>query len=218
MHPRKPRTPHQGPKAHNAKSSSVGSAGGRSRVRDSAEARPERILPPPSGRGASEVIQTTVEGLGYQLVEIERLPRGLLRISIDRLPDRTYPVPSEFVTVDDCELVTRQLQWVLEVEQVSYERLEVASPGLDRPLLSPLDWARFAGLEVDVTFKLPFQGRRKFRGVLASAEAGPRLIIAEGANEQALDFTLEEVREARLVPVVNFKGRQAAAQNGEQEP
>jgi ribosome maturation factor RimP len=137
---------------------------------------------------------------------------------MDRLPDRVYPVASEFVTVDDCELVTRQLQWVLEVEQVAYERLEVASPGLDRPLLSPADWVRFSGLEVDVTFKLPFMGRRKFRGFLEQGESGPRLIVTEGKQEQALDFSLEEVREARLVPVVNFKGRQAPAQNGEQEP
>ena len=163
------------------------------------------------------VLESTVQGLHYDLVDVERLPRGLLRISIDRVPGHVYAVESEFVTVDDCELVTRQLQLVFEVEQVDYERLEVSSPGLDRPLRKPQDWDRFCGLEVDVTFKLAFQGRRKYRGLLVQAQPQPRLVVQEGKTEQALDFTLDEVREARLVPVVDFKGRAKAARNGEQQ-
>lgn len=167
--------------------------------------------------GWMTVLESTVQGLHYDLVDVERLPRGLLRISIDRVPGHAYAVESEFVTVDDCEIVTRQLQLVFEVEQVDYERLEVSSPGLDRPLRKPQDWDRFCGLEVDVTFKLAFQGRRKYRGVLVQAQPQPRLIVLEGKTEQALDFTLEEVREARLVPVVDFKGRAKPARNGEQQ-
>ena len=163
-------------------------------------------------------LESTVQGLGYEVVEVERLPRGLMRVSIDRIPGHAYPVASEFVTVDDCEMVTRQLQLLLEVEAVAYERLEVSSPGLDRPLRKPQDWVRFTGLEVDVTFKAPFQGRRKYRGLLLQAEPQPRLMLREGKTEQALDFSLEEVREARLVPVVDFKGRRQGARNGEQEP
>ena len=164
-------------------------------------------------------LASTVEGLGYEVVDVERLPRGLVRVSIDRVPGRTYPTgESEFVTVDDCETVTRQLQYVLEVENFSYERLEVSSPGLDRPLRKPADWQRFVGSEVEVTFKMPFQGRKKFKGVLVQAEPAPRLIVTEGKTEQALDFQLEEVREARLVPVVDFKGRRpsrsGAAESG----
>ncbi len=170
-----------------------------------------------SSAGWAAVLESTVEGLGYQLVDVERLPRGLLRISIDRTPGHVYPTESEFVTVDDCEVVTRQLQLVFEVESVDYDRLEVSSPGLDRPLRRPQDWERFCGLEVDVTFKLPFQGRRKYRGLLAQTQPQPRLIVKEGKTEQALDFTLDEVREARLVPVVDFKGRAKGARNGEQQ-
>lgn len=170
-----------------------------------------------SSAGWMTVLESTVQGLGYELVDVERLPRGLLRISIDRLPGHVYPVESEFVTVDDCEVVTRQLQLVFEVENVDYERLEVSSPGLDRPLRQPEHWERFCGLEVDVTFKAPFQGRRKFRGLLVQAQPQPRLIVKEGKTEQALDFALEEVREARLVPVVDFKGRAKPARNGEQQ-
>jgi len=162
-------------------------------------------------------LESTVQGMGYELVDVERLPRGLLRISIDRVPGHAYAVVSDFVTVDDCERVTRQLQLVFEVEAVDYQRLEVSSPGLDRPLRKPQDWDRFCGLEVNVTFKTPFDGRRKYRGLLSQSQPQPRLIIKEGKTEQALEFTLDEKREARLVPVVDFKGRAQAARIGEQQ-
>lgn len=204
-------------------------------------------------------IERTVTGLGYELVEVERAARGLLRVTIDRVPGHAYPgAPSESVTVDDCEAVTRQLQYVLEVENADYARLEVSSPGLDRPLKREADYARFAGELVEITLKMPFQGRRKYRGLLqsrpaeapleatpagapgaeAAAPAGWRLVLQdeapaarksggkavrsnakarakpkddEDAPVQVLDFAFDEVREARLVPVVDFKGRRAQA-------
>jgi ribosome maturation factor RimP len=149
----------------------------------------------------------TVEGLGYDLVDVEREGRGLLRVTIDRVPGRTYTGgDGEFVTVDDCEAVTRQLQYVLEVEGCDYARLEVSSPGLDRPLKRARDYERFAGAEVDLTLREPFQGRRKYRGTLAHGDGGHWRLALPG-GEQALDFALDEVREVRLVPVVDFKGR-----------
>jgi ribosome maturation factor RimP len=205
-------------------------------------------------------IERTVTGLGYELVEVERVARGLLRVTIDRVPGHVYPgAASESVTVDDCEAVTRQLQYVLEVENADYARLEVSSPGLDRPLKRESDYARFAGELVEITLKMPFQGRRKYRGVLQSrpvegepapvdgadaagvapqAAGGWRLVLQqeaptahkgggkagrsnakarvkpgddEEAPVQVLDFAFDEVREARLVPVVDFKGRRARA-------
>ena len=153
-------------------------------------------------------IERTVTGLGYDLVDVERSARGLLRVYIDRLPNDPQ---GEFITVDDCEKVTRQLQHVLEVEGCAYERLEVSSPGLDRPLKKPADYVRFSGEKVELTLKVPFQGRKKYQGVLGQAdEGGWRLVFDDGKGEQALDFSLEEVREARLVPVVDFKGRRFA--------
>jgi ribosome maturation factor RimP len=168
-------------------------------------------------------VERTVNGLGYDLVETERAPRGLLRIYIDRVAGDPN---GEFITVDDCEKVTRQLQHVLEVESFAYERLEVSSPGLDRLIHKSADFQRFVGHEVDVTLKLPFQGRKKYRGLLqvlegvatavdpASAPAAWRLVFSEGKVEQALDFALQEVKEARLVPVVDFKGRRFAPAEG----
>ena len=177
-------------------------------------------------------VERTVTGLGYDLVDAEKSAGGLLRVFIDHLP----PAP-EFINVDDCEKVTRQLQHVLEVEGCAYERLEVSSPGLDRPLKKAADYARFAGAQIEITLKLPFKGRKKFSGELQALGDGWRLVLdpprpgravkraagaqaglaetassADGALPgQALDFSLDEVREAHLVPVVDFKGRRFAA-------
>lgn len=158
-------------------------------------------------------VERTVAGLGYELVECERAAAGLLRVFIDRVPGHVYPTdaggaPGEFVTVEDCEAVTRQLQYVLEVEGADYRRLEVSSPGLDRPLKKPADYERFAGERIDVTLKLPFEGRKRFQGLLVAVEGGGwELHFNDGKAEQVLGFALDEIREARLVPVVNFKGR-----------
>ncbi len=158
-----------------------------------------------------DATQRTVAGLGYELVDLERTGGGLLRVFIDRVPGASYPTgEAEFVTVDDCEAVTRQLQYVLEVEQCDYTRLEVSSPGLDRPLKHEADYARFAGATVALTLKLPLAGRKKFEGLLAAREGGWRLQMtakAKGEPAQGLDFVFDEVREARLVPVVDFKGK-----------
>ena len=160
-----------------------------------------------------QAVERTVTGLGYEMVDLERTGGGLLRVSIDRVAGSVYPSgESEFVTVDDCEAVTRQLQYVLEVEPCDYKRLEVSSPGLDRPLKREADYARFAGQAIDLTLRLPFQGRKKFRGTLGAREGGWRLtfeVTAKGQPEQAMDFVFDEVREARLVSVVDFKGRPA---------
>lgn len=159
-------------------------------------------------------VERTVTGLGYELVDTERTSSaggGLLRVYIDRVAGDPN---GEFITVDDCEKVTRQLQHVLEVENCAYARLEVSSPGLDRPLKKPADFARFAGLAIDLTLKLAFQGRKKYSGVLQSRPEGEgegwRIVFNDGKTDQALDFSLDEVREARLVPVVDFKGRRFA--------
>jgi ribosome maturation factor RimP len=96
-------------------------------------------------------VERTVTGLGYDLVDAEKSAGGLLRVFIDHLPPGQVdhlPPSTAFITVDDCEKVTRQLQHVLEVEGCAYERLEVSSPGLDRPLKKAADYARFAGEQI----------------------------------------------------------------------
>ena len=181
-----------------------------------------------------QTIDDTVRGLGYDLVEIERSPGGLLRVTIDFPWDPQAPVDAP-VTVEDCERVTRQLQYVLEVEGVDYRRLEVSSPGIDRPLRGAHDFKRFVGEVVDLTLKAPIgsaaeglvsANRKKFRGVLHQQEDGGWQIVWRDepavkpgqrvsakrvpAPEQVLGFTLDELSSARLAPLVDFKGRNPA--------
>ncbi len=197
-----------------------------------------------------DIVEQTVAGLGYDLVEIDRSAGGLLRITIDLpwLPPVAGAAQGasgdQFITVEDCEKVTRQLQYALEVDEVDYKRLEVSSPGIDRPLRHDQDFERFVGHVVDVTLKMPLGSaaagqvsptRKKFRGVLerveAAADASPQAertwqivwrdepVTKPGqkiskkrppAPTQALGFVLSELKEARLAPIVSFKGRAQA--------
>lgn len=159
-------------------------------------------------------IERTVTGLGFDLVDVERSARGLLRVYIDRVPGRVYPEAQgagDLVTVDDCEAVTRQLLYSLEVDNVAYERLEVSSPGLDRLLKKESDFERFTGQAVDVTLKEAFQGRKNWRGILGRSDSGWCLELQGPHAGSEMNFMIDEVREARLVPVIDFKGRRAAA-------
>ncbi|WP_338819442.1 ribosome maturation factor RimP [Acidovorax temperans] len=191
-----------------------------------------------------QIVEQVVTGLGYDLVEIERSAGGLLRITID-LPwvapatDAPAPLLDQFVTVEDCEKVTRQLQFALEVDGVEYKRLEVSSPGIDRPLRHEQDFVRFEGSVIDITLKAPMgaaaagqvsANRKKFRGTLERAESGGWQIVWRDepavkpgqkvskkrvpAPLQALGFALDELRDARLAPIVDFKGRAGKAGQG----
>lgn len=184
-----------------------------------------------------ETIEQTVTGLGYALVDIERTGGGLLRVTIDQ----PYVQGAEqFINAEDCEKVTRQLQFVLEVEGAAYSRLEVSSPGIDRPLRGEKDFERFAGELIDLTLKAPIgaaaaagsgvaASRKKFRGTLERAASGWQIVWSEEpavkpgqkvsrkkipAPLQALGFTLDEIVQARLAPVVDFKGRRPKSAPG----
>jgi ribosome maturation factor RimP len=109
------------------------------------------------------IIELAVSGMGYEVVDVEHAHDGLLRVYID--------APSG-IGLDDCEKVSRQLSHVLAVEDVDYTRLEVSSPGLDRPLKKPTDFERFAGTEVSVRLRRALEGRRNFEGVLTVEEGG----------------------------------------------
>ncbi len=187
-----------------------------------------------------DIVEQTVAGFGYELVEIERSAGGLLRITIDQ---PWVPGAEQFIGVEDCEKVTRQLQFALEVDAVEYKRLEVSSPGIDRPLKREQDFARFVGEVVDITLKAPVgreaaalgaspvhANRKRFRGTLERVETAdvvawqivwrdePAVKPGQKVSKkrvpaplQVLGFTLDELREARLAPIVDFKGRKAKA-------
>jgi ribosome maturation factor RimP len=135
------------------------------------------------------LLETTVAGMGYELVGVER-PGRLLRIYIDK--------PGG-IDVDDCARVSNQVTRVLDVENVRYDRLEVSSPGLDRPLKGEKDFVRFAGQKARVKTRVPVDGQRNFVGVLREAGAGRLQIEVEG---RLLSLELGNVETARLVPNV----------------
>ena len=128
--------------------------------------------------------------MGYELVDLQASNGGrLLRLFIDK--------PGG-VNIDDCAALSRQLSRVLEVERVDYERLEVSSPGLDRPLRKAQDFARFAGQKADVRMRTPdAAGRRRFVGVLKGADQGRVSMELDG---QTVALALEDIDRARLVP------------------
>ena len=186
-----------------------------------------------------EIVEQIVGGLNYDLVEINRSAGGLLRITIDLPWTPELAGIEQFVTVEDCEKVTRQLQFTLEVEAIEYSRLEVSSPGIDRPLRHQQDFERFVGQVIDLTLKAPMgaaaagqvsASRKKFRGTLervaqvdeGEGSVGWQIVWSDEPAPkpgqkvskkrvppllQALGFTLDELKEARLAPLVSFKGR-----------
>lgn len=145
------------------------------------------------------VIERTVSGLGYDLVDVELAGRGLLRVFID-LPAEAYrsPDPADpardpnalppSVRMEDCEKVSHQLSHVLTVENIDYARLEVSSPGLDRPLKRAADYARFEGEEVAIRLREPLSGRRNFTGVLVRDDAVDGAQRANGVQRWALEL------------------------------
>lgn len=139
------------------------------------------------------LLEPTVEGLGYELAELEcRLGhgRGLLRLFIDR---------DGGITLDDCERVSRQVAAVLDVEDPipgDYD-LEVSSPGLDRKLVKPMHFDRFAGHEVKLRLRQLLDNRRKLRGTLLGRDGQDVKIDVDG---QTMTVPMEAIEVARLVP------------------
>jgi ribosome maturation factor RimP len=137
-----------------------------------------------------KVVEPAVSGMGFELVDVQASNGGrLLRLFVDK--------PGG-VTLDDCAAISRHLTRVLAVEGIDYERLEVSSPGLDRPLRKEADFARFAGHKAEIRMRTPdATGRRRFVGVLRGTADGQVSMELEGKNVQ---LALDDVDRARLIP------------------
>ena len=147
----------------------------------------------------SSLLETTLAGLGYELVDMERSGQGrMMRVFIDK-PGGTGSDKPGGINLDDCAAVSNHLSRVLTVENVSYERLEVSSPGLDRPLKKERDFVRFAGQKVRVKVRVPVEGQRNFVGVLGDTREGKVALEVEG---KTVVFDLANLDKARLVPVI----------------
>ncbi len=178
-----------------------------------------------------ETVERTVGGMGYRLVDVERLGGGLLRVSLDA---------EKGIGLEDCERVSRQLSHLFAVEDLDYQRLEVSSPGLDRRLRSFEDFARFVGKEINVHLYAPSAaagGRKRLRGRLLQLFGGAgeeRLQLqltpdeAEGSgvakrdrrsqkhrtsaevSAAVVEIMLADIDKARLVPELDFRPARTA--------
>ena len=141
-----------------------------------------------------ELLEMTVPSMGYELVDWDASPGSrLVRVFIDK---------PNGVDVEDCARVSHQLTHLFTVENVDYERLEVSSPGLDRPLRKESDFVRFAGAEVDVRLAAPVDNARRVKGILRGFEQGAVLVeTATGMRS----IPLSGIDRARLVPKIEWR-------------
>jgi ribosome maturation factor RimP len=141
-----------------------------------------------------ELLEKTIPPLGYELVDWDKAPRsGVVRVFIDK---------PNGVDVEDCARVSNHLTHLFAAENVGYERLEVSSPGLDRPLKKAADFARFAGEEAELRLVHPIDNAKKLKGILRGCgDAGVVVETAKGT----LTIPLAEIDRARLVPRIEWR-------------
>ena len=139
------------------------------------------------------LLEKTLPGMGYELVDVETSPGGrLVRVFIDK---------ADGIVVEDCARVSDHLTRLLTVENIDYERLEVSSPGLDRPLRKAADFERFAGQDAQIRLKLLVDNRRNFTGTLRGVRDG-KVVVETETGESVL--ALENIDRARLVPKIDW--------------
>jgi len=138
-----------------------------------------------------ELLDRTLPGLGYEFVDIERSNHSkLLRVFIDK---------AEGISVDDCALVSNHLSHLFQVEGIDYDRLEVSSPGLDRPLRKAVDFQRFEGEKASIRMNFALDGQRNFVGVLRGADSKTVKLEIDGA---LVSLEIVDIRKARLIPEI----------------
>ena len=141
-----------------------------------------------------ELLEATLPPLGYELVDWEMSPKGrYVRVFIDK---------PKGVSVEDCARVSRHLTRLFAVENVDFDRLEVSSPGLDRPLRKAADFARFFGEEAEFRLTNPVENVRRMKGILHGLVEGAVLVeTAQGMRT----IPLADIDRARLIPRIEWR-------------
>lgn len=134
------------------------------------------------------LLENTLPGLGYELVDFELVNGGGFRVFMDK--------PGG-VTVEDCVQVSNHLTRVFMVENIDYARLEVSSPGLDRPLKKEADFVRFTGQLAKIKTRVPVEQQKKFAGRLAGVEEGSVKLDVDG---RIVVIPFANIDKARLEP------------------
>ena len=141
-----------------------------------------------------QILETTLPGMGYELVDVELTAQGILRVFIDK---------EGGITVEDCATVSNHLSRVFMVEDVDYKHLEISSPGLDRPLKKATDFVRFAGSMVKLKKRLPVDGQKNFIGRIESFDEAAQTIVLAFDGKTA-QIELSNVDKARIKPEFKF--------------
>src|SRR6188474_3656534 len=161
-------------------------------------AEPRLVVEPGAAARVSAVAGPVLQGMGYRLVRIKI--SGEAGCTVQIMAER----PDGSMQIEDCEAISRALSPVLDVADPidrAY-RLEISSPGIDRPLVRKSDFERYAGHLAKIETAIPFEGRKRFRGVLAGTEGEAVRIrrddVAEGESAEVL-LPIEEMNEAKLI-------------------
>jgi ribosome maturation factor RimP len=162
------------------------------------EAEPRLIAEPGLSARVAVVAEPVIETLGYRLVRAKVSPADGCTVQI--MAER----PDGSMNVEDCETVSRALSPVLDMADLIERayRLEISSPGIDRPLVRKSDFDRYAGNVAKVEMEIPIDGRKRFRGLLLGTEgeaARMRRNDAEAGGEMEILLPINEMSEAKLV-------------------
>jgi len=156
-----------------------------------------------------ELLATTLPPMGYELVDWEMSRGRMLRVFIDKLAggtDGSTEGGTEGISVDDCARVSNHLTRLFTVEDIDYERLEVSSPGLDRPLTKIADYTRFSGEEAQVHLHELTDGVRKVKGILRGivhGTSGDSVLVETETGVRTIPFAL--IDRGRLVPKIEWR-------------
>ena len=138
------------------------------------------------------ILEKTLPGLGYELVDFELTAQGTLRVFIDQ---------ESGITVEDCATVSNHLSRLFMVEDIDYKHLEISSPGLDRPLKKAADFVRFTGEQAKIKTRLPIEGQKNFIGRIEGCENDILRLTFDG---KVVNIELSNIDKARLKPEFKF--------------
>src|ERR1700712_2779714 len=161
-------------------------------------AEPRLVVEPGMAARVSAVAGPVLQGMGYRLVRIKI--SGEFGCTVQIMAER----PDGTMLIDDCEAISKALSPVLDVSDPIDKayRLEVSSPGIDRPLVRRSDFERYAGHLVKIEMAVAYQGRKRFRGTLGGVEGGSihlRRDDVRGGEEAEVALVMEDIADARLV-------------------
>jgi len=147
----------------------------------------------PLAEQVEELLTPTITGMGFDVVQVKLIDGNnsrMLQIMAER--------PDGSMSLDDCEMISKQVSAVMDVEDIitTAYRLEVGSPGIDRPLRNEAEYAKYAGHQVKVELMLPTAGRKRFTGAIKSSTGG---VLTLTVDSKDVEIPTEDVQSAKLV-------------------